>query len=594
MKPAPITPSGSKTAAAAGRELAHWHQALEVALAVLGRLADLAAERGETDSAASLSEARSRLAEGRLNLAVLGEFKRGKSTLINALLDSPVMPVGVIPTTSVPLQVEYGASTFVEVELETGQRLTVGPDQLPEFATEAGNPHNRKRVARVLVRHPAAILANGVVLVDTPGIGSLHTHNTEAAYAYLREADAAVFVLSVDSPASRAELEFLGAARERVGRILFVLNKADLLSPAELEQASEFVLRVLAQAGGGAEVNLFPLSARERDPGFARFLERLERFLVGERAAFLILRATALAGSALRDERRSVALERAALQLSDEEATCRSAKLAARLAEIRRQRLEVEELLHGDTRRLVAEVVDPSVEEFRQEAQRSLEAAVRGAAGERGGTPAQWLEELVPSEMRRLVIQWLDTLQGAVEAALSEVGERHAGRTNRLLGDAVREIGETFQVDLAEASLLSHIDPAGARVVLLEEQLVGLEVVASGLKRLAPGRIGRQLAVRDSLRRVAELVDRHCGRVHHDVTSRVTRKEMEWRRELQSLLAGLEASVARAGSLAAEARARGDGAVAAAMAALDRRETELIELGARLDAGGYGEVPGDP
>ena len=544
---------------------------------VLDRLAEMAARRGDSAGEEGLRAARERLGAGRLNLAVLGEFKRGKSTLINRLLGEPVLPVGVVPMTSLPILVEHGPRPEVEIELTSGERLRLGPGDLADYATEVGNPENRRQVTRVVVRHPAPILAEGVVLVDTPGIGSAHDHNTEVAHRALAEADAAVFVLSVDSPASRAELDFLRSVRERVGRLIYVLNKADLLSAPELTEAAQFVRRMLSSPADGPPAQLFPLSAREGDAGFAAFRAQLESALTGGRASLLLERMRGLSREALAQERRMVALQRSAMRLSSQEARERERGLELLLGEVRRTATDVEQLLRADVARLVPEVAQPAIEEFRAAALGTLSTRVVGLVSS-GISPRQ-MEEQVGAQLVGLVRDWMERIEGEVARALEPVADRHSQRANQMLATSSAQIAALFEVDLPPVSLREGIGAASSRLVLLEHQQLALEAAASSLRRLAPGRLGRRLVAREAISRMEEAVDRHCGRLRYDISTRLDRKESEWRQQLREALERLEETVRRAFELAETARSAGAEAWSRTVADLDQRdgEVELLE-----------------
>lgn len=526
--------------------LAHWHAQRRQLADVLGRLAEIARERGDQAAAERCSAGSERLTKGRLTLAVLGEFKRGKSTLINSLLGAEVMPVGVIPMTSVPLLVQYGDEPELTVELESGQRLPVDLTTLEDYATETGNPGNRKAVRRLLMTQPAPLLGSGVILVDTPGIGSIHAHNTESAYQLLTQADAAVFVLSVDSPASQAEMDFLAAARAEVSRLLVALNKVDLLSPEELQQSTQFVRTVLEQAAPGQEIELFPISARLRDPGYRVMAAALEKFLTEERGSFLLQRARDVAYSAIRNERLAVRLERAALALSATESERRRIALQQRLQEISHQRLEVEEVLRGDIGRLVAGTVAPGIERFRQRAMASVRAAVGEeiAMGRTGLRPR--LEQRLAAVVADQVAAFVRELDGELAEGLGEIARRHTGRANALLAEVTRATAELFQVEVDEPFLPSALQPSSRRLVLTRVEDLALTRLSSALKGWLPGAVGSAVARRDALDRGDELVDRHCGRIHHDVLERLRRREQEWRDELVRALSSLEATIRRA------------------------------------------------
>src|SRR6266536_266247 len=216
---------------------------LEASLAQLGDAADLL---GLPDVAGQVGEASRRLAGLELEVAVVGEFKRGKSTLLNALIDAEVLPAGVLPLTAVPTVLERGEPvclvSFTDGHTEEHDLGAVG-----EFVTEERNPGNRLGVQRVVVRLHAPLLDEGVRLVDTPGVGSVLEHNTAATDAYLPSLDAAILVTAADPPISKGERAFLERVAEHAVRLFVVLNKADYLQAEELERTVSFTEQVVGQ-----------------------------------------------------------------------------------------------------------------------------------------------------------------------------------------------------------------------------------------------------------------------------------------------------------------------------------------------------------
>jgi small GTP-binding protein len=180
---------------------------------------------------------------------VLGEFKRGKSTFINALLAADLLPTGVLPLTAVATEVAYGVQGATVLHLD-GARHEIPLGEIADYVTEARNPQNELQVDRVEVRMPAPLLEAGVVLVDTPGLGSVYQHNTEAGRAALLAADGAIVVLSADSPLSEQERELLNLLSERQARKFIVVNKADHVDASELEVVRRFVTEVVADELG--------------------------------------------------------------------------------------------------------------------------------------------------------------------------------------------------------------------------------------------------------------------------------------------------------------------------------------------------------
>jgi ribosome biogenesis GTPase A len=132
-----------------------------------------------------------KLSSGQLHLAVLGQMKRGKSSLINALLNANVLPTGVLPVTAIITEIRYALTPAATVVYEIGcLRESVPFCDLASYITEAGNPGNKKQVASVEIVYPSPFLENGII--DTPGIGSTHSHNTEITERYLGEVDAGI------------------------------------------------------------------------------------------------------------------------------------------------------------------------------------------------------------------------------------------------------------------------------------------------------------------------------------------------------------------------------------------------------------------
>ena len=186
----------------------------------------------------SCLEWKEKLETNTFNLVAVGQFKRGKTCLINALLGADILPVSVVPLTSIVTIVVYGETVGVKVFFKNGKIVDIPVESLPDYVTETGNPKNEKAVSEVVVFYPSPYLKDGVRLVDTPGVGSVYVHNTDVAYRYLPKSDAALFLLSIDQPVSSAEIEFLNDVREYAGRIFFLLNKTDYLSATRGRQRS--------------------------------------------------------------------------------------------------------------------------------------------------------------------------------------------------------------------------------------------------------------------------------------------------------------------------------------------------------------------
>ena len=238
------------------------HLSAEETAAILERLA-LVSERANaswiTADARSLAV---RLRASLFYLACVGQFKRGKSTLLDALLGETVLPIGVVPITAIPTIVRYGLERTARVLLKEGQWHSISVNRVEDYVSEIENPENVKGVEAVEVFLPNEILHSGVCLVDTPGISSVFELNTAVTESFIPHIDAALVVLGSDPPISGEELSLITRIAERVPDLLYVLNKADRLPATENEEAKRFASEVLERRLN-RPVHLFEVSAKE-------------------------------------------------------------------------------------------------------------------------------------------------------------------------------------------------------------------------------------------------------------------------------------------------------------------------------------------
>jgi GTP-binding protein EngB required for normal cell division len=205
-----------------------------------------------------------RLAEDRFYLTLAGQFSRGKTTLMNAMLGMDRLPTGIVPVTSVITAVSYNTRERVVMRFANSNLSHEVPlSELPEWITERGNPGNKRMIEMAEVQLPAEILRRGAFFVDTPGLGSVVVENTETTRRFLPQVDALVLVTSFEFPLSNEELTFLRAARSLRRRVFVVVNKLDLCSVDHREEVHEFIQSRIAEETELEDVPLFAISASE-------------------------------------------------------------------------------------------------------------------------------------------------------------------------------------------------------------------------------------------------------------------------------------------------------------------------------------------
>lgn len=219
---------------------------------------------GQTDSVEQAQALLVKLAEDRFNLAVVGQFKRGKSSLMNAVIGRDLLPTGLLPLTSAITTLCYGPQERVILRRK-GWNLEqeVSLNELADYITERGNPGNEKALIEAQVELPVRFLRRGLYFIDTPGVGSARQENTATTYAFLPEADAVIFVTSVDAPLSDTEQEFLHDIRDHVRKLFIVVNKIDLLTGDERDEVLSYIRAGIEATLGIRDIRLYPVSARQ-------------------------------------------------------------------------------------------------------------------------------------------------------------------------------------------------------------------------------------------------------------------------------------------------------------------------------------------
>ncbi len=521
-------------------------------------LTGLAALCGSDDRAA-LEGLRGRLAERRLRVLVAGEAKRGKSTLVNALLGRAVLPVGVTPLTALATTVRYGHEEGVAAVFADGQTADFPLPALDDLVTERGNPGNRRRLESVTVMADCPLLARGVELVDTPGTGSVYAHNTTQAQAALETMDAAVFVLSADPPVSASERDLMAKVAELSVTMFLVLNKADYLDgyraikghlslfdpteaapdggpgravpdgDSELGEALEFTARVAGEVSG-RPVRVYPMSARaaltgQADPGFAAFSADFAAYLDRGRVADVRL---SVAGHARRLAQRladEVALARRATSMRTGEAAERVEKFTARLAAVSRRRQDAADLANAESARMLAEL-NEAADRTATESAALVWAQMRELlAGELRSAPAAVIERQGRARLVELAVAAAETWRRQRSQQLEQGLARLDGRLTSDLRaelDAVREAAaDLLGLELAVPGPGERLEPNLRFFYLTAEQAGQTELLAGAIRRWLPGEAGRNRARAYLRRQTHDLVPQQIGRARADLQYRL-------------------------------------------------------------------------
>jgi Dynamin family len=258
---------------------------------VIDRARAVVARYDRPDLDARLAAARDRLLDGRTRVLVVGEFKQGKSLLVNGLVGAPVCPTFDDVATAVPTVVRHADALEVALVRPDGERVAIPGAELADHVCEQGNPGNREGWSHAEVGLPRALLTGGLEIVDTPGVGGLTSVHGAATTAALPSADAVLLVSDAAQEYTAPELEFLAHAASVCPNVACVITKTDLhpewrriveLDRAHLARAKitaqvfavSSTLRWHAVVSGDAEANT--------ESGFPELVAFLRRRVLGQ------------------------------------------------------------------------------------------------------------------------------------------------------------------------------------------------------------------------------------------------------------------------------------------------------------------------
>lgn len=321
----------------------------------------LVGEGERADLGRRLEQTRQRLLDSSVRVIVVGEFKQGKSQLINALVNAPVCPVDDDIATSVPTAVRYGdvpSAVLVVPSQNAGQdsdtaveRRPVPIDEVAEHVSERGNPGNKRNIVAAEVFLPRKILAGGLTIIDSPGVGGLDSAHALTTLTALPTADAVLLVSDASQEYTEPEMQFLRQAMRICPNVACVLSKTDLypqwrqvaeLDRGHLDTVADGIplfavssdLRLRAARLNDTELNL--------ESGFPELIAYLRKEIVGQAER---LQERSVAQDLLSvTEHLSLALQSELSALSD------PASSAARIAELEAAKQRTDDLRRRSAR----------------------------------------------------------------------------------------------------------------------------------------------------------------------------------------------------------------------------------------------------
>ncbi len=552
------------------------------------RIAGLAEQFNDdqiTDDARSAAE---RIAEGRFYVACVGQFKRGKSTLLNALIGEPILPSGVVPVTAVPTILRFGESLGARVRLRSGEWTEIAIADIEEYVSEGRNPENSKGVAGLEVFVPSPLLAEGMCFVDTPGLGSVFAGNTAATHTFLPHIDAAIVVIGADPPIAGDELALVETVAKEIPDILFVLNKADRVTEPERDAAVSFARQVLAKRLQHPISSIFEISALEQlnnggsPRDWAQLVGALEQ-LVQQSSRQLVRDAEDRSVRRLSSQLLVVVKEeRDALTRPFDESERRIGQLREIVSQAEQSLNDLGYLFSGEQQRLSKAFGghrDVFLKSVRDVAHHELTSSLKSLPRTNGPRYRRSAMRAAQDVARNHTMPWLETEKTKGEEAYRKIAKRFTDLTTDFLSKT-RGI-RTSELEYLPKELNAEQDFRTRSEFQFYEYIV-LAVPASPIRYVADLMLGAVRA--HSLIDAAAhefldlLLETNSERVRNDLEERVTKSRRSLEAEIRAVLRELSAVAERALARARTAHAAGAPSVESSLKRLAGIETELTRL----------------
>lgn len=499
------------------------------ALTALREVARLAEDAGAVSLARTLRGERiPRLVDERFHLVVLGEFNHGKTTFVNALLEAKVLPAGVTPTTAIIHRIRYAETKAARALRDDAEPIDVPFECLADYVVDGSAA--KDGVSCLEVDYPAALLEQGVTLVDTPGVNDMNDARAEITYGYIPRSDAVLFLLDAGQILKESERQFiagklLAGSRDKV---LFVVNKMDLLTAEEREEALAYARVNLGRIIDDPKVwGISAEQALEGDreaSGLDAFVGDLTTFLQEERGRVLVDHALEAGQRTAHTLRSGIEIQRRALSMDNEELERRlksleedlestGEQIAAREKQIREACAAVKAVVRQDVESFGRRFALALPEEIESSEAKNLRRYLAGFIEEKFREFAEGQAEDVARRLEKVAEEAI--------AFVTDDARARAERLNAALGPAAPRLDlevNTFAYDVG----VFAVGAFGVTLMVLSNVLVGgaMTLAAPVLAYILRGRVDKQVKAQ-ALEEAPKVVKDAAGKMAESFEARI-------------------------------------------------------------------------
>ncbi len=493
-----------------------------------------------------------KLQKNEVQIVVLGQFKRGKSSLINALLGESILPTSVVPLTSIVTVIKYGDKRKTSVIFLDGRTIEITKEELEDYVTENKNPENKKQVDKVEIEYSSDFLKSGVQIIDTPGVGSVYKHNTDIAYDFVPKADVGIFVVTADPPISQAELQFLLSIKDYLGKILFIQNKIDQVEEEERRRSLDFTKQVVEKSLDVKGLKFYPLSSKLglegkgknnkkilRESRLTDFETELNSFLIKEKTKVIKESVLKKLSYIFNEIELILELKKQAAKIPLSVLKEKVEAFEKEIKNIRQQKEDIDYILEGQIQKLVNQSLIEDIEIIKVEKLPLLleELAefygINKALGT--GQLSEKLNIFLETKIKEIFSIWRKEEEIKLQVSLKSIIGRFSTETNKSLNKIIELSSNLFDIKTkpieTEESLIDEVEFKFS----FDEIKVEIEFFTPIVSKL-PKFISGKLLYDNIKGRTVEEFDKHCGRSRYDFSERITRSIYSYRNQLDEAL----------------------------------------------------------
>lgn len=486
------------------------------------------------ESRKAVEASRHKLTSHKFSVGIMGEFKRGKSTVINALLGREIMPADILPCSATMNRVTYDLQPHAQVIKNDGSVIEIPVDEIADYVTKTNDENARRAemVDEAIVYYPCQFCQNGVDIVDTPGLND-DERMDKISEEIIPKLDAVIMVIVPGAPFSKSEAEFVRnkLMGSDLGRLMFLVNKIDTIRPKDRERAVEdirkriqtTVLDKMAEIYGEksreyaeakskiGNVRIFPISAANaldgrvdgdsellEESGIKDFEDVLTYMLTTERGVLELAAPLAVISRSAADVVNAAEMRKNSMQLSAEDFEKKQQQAIGKIAEFRNRKKEESKRINAASQEAKANLLT-QVNSFYSELETDLNSVVEKIsidkksllqqAGQQAAT--QKMQEAVNETIKTKMANFSERMQKQLMDALGEQAARSSAFATDIIGELHSEMEISFAVPDDKSKLSNSkktaFDVANVAFDAVTTFLAGGVVGSFGLAGLVKG-----------------------------------------------------------------------------------------------------------